>query len=148
MYRHNVIAIREAGRQRQPHSSPRRAAVYDPFTPPEWVRGGQSILSPRRAGLRGPDLAPGEITINRFNNTSQKEKVAKRKKITTIILCLLDIAYTMRATRRSDPSASIAASASGRYPLWCRPLITHICCCPQCDKSVLFMVLAGKLTLK
>jgi len=74
-----------AGRQRQSHSSPRRAAVYNPFTPPEWVRGGQSNLSPRRGELCGPDLAPGEVTINRFNNISQKEKVAKRKKITTII---------------------------------------------------------------
>jgi hypothetical protein len=47
------------------------------------------------AGQRGHDLAPGELTINRFNNISQKEKVAKR--ISTVILCLLDIAYAIRA---------------------------------------------------
>jgi len=37
-----------------------------------------------------------QIIKSGFNNISEKEKVAKRKKITTTILCLLDIAYAMR----------------------------------------------------
>src|SRR3970040_2265686 len=53
-----------------------------------------------------------------------------------------------RATLGGEPSASIAAYSSGRYLSWYRPLIAHICCCPQCGKSVFFTALAHKPTLE
>src|SRR3989337_570197 len=53
-----------------------------------------------------------------------------------------------RATLGSEPSASIAAYSRGRYLSWYRPLIAHICCCPQCGKSVFFTALAHKPTLE